>query len=91
MTKASKKKRRAASFLPPLPPLPTSEMPEWYKGGNTKYLREDLVHNPMVAIMERIAVTQEKQAAFYQKYDKLTEPLMALAAKHIEELTGKKL
>ena len=58
-----------------------------------RYIREDMVESKMEKIMERIAVAQETQAAFYNKYDKMMSPLidtyMAEITKSVAKLKKK--
>ena len=96
---APKKKK-----LPKLPPqeAPTHYTVEIMPHGKVRYIREDLAQQAadsgmqrMVATMERIAVAQETQAAFYNKYDNMMSPLidtyMKEIANAVEKMKGNKM
>lgn len=68
----------------------TKENPQdWYTVNGIRYIREDLVTAKADFFMERIAVAQEKQAAFYEKYDAMIAPLMKMADKAVREQIAK--
>ena len=105
LTYAEMKRKNKGGAKKRLRQLPPQEAPTHYTvdimpHGKVRYIREDLAQQAadsgmqrMVATMERIAVAQETQSKFYEKYDKMMSPLvdtyMAEIAKAVEKMKSK--
>lgn len=61
------------------PCLVSTKNTDWFTVDGVKYLREDLVDNQMVSIMERIAKSIEVQTSFYVKWDKSMDSVAEMA------------
>ena len=68
-----------------MPPITTDNKADVYNVGGVKYIREDLVERKMDSIMERIAIAQEKQIAFYERWEKQMHPIMKIMENAIKK------
>lgn len=60
-----------------------------YEVDGVRYIREDLVPEKMEAIMERIAIAQETQTAFYKRWERKMDTLWDLLEKGLKKSMSK--
>lgn len=61
-----------------------TEKADVYEMNGVRYIREDLVQRKMDSIMERIAISQEKQAAFYERWEEQMKPMIKIINKMVK-------